>query len=89
MDSYRLNCAIVVPASCGLIGVAVATLLKLLGFAPVVTPTMISVFAWWPADTLYSGALVGGVCGVLCAALAITADMSHEATMRDFALRRI
>ncbi len=88
MDAYRINCAIFGPASCGFLGVVVGVGVKLFGVAPVLTPALIAIFAWWPTDVLFSGALIGSLCGAIGAVIAITADIWRETVMRDYALRR-
>lgn len=82
MDSYQINCAVVGPAACGLIGIAVCVVMKSLGIAPILTPVLMSAFSWWPTDLLYSGALIGAACGAFGAAAVISADMWRQAAQR-------
>ena len=89
MDDYRINCAISCPAACGFIGMVTGMFFKILGVSPVLTPAIISFFGWWPADLLFSGAMIGALCGVVGAAIAIAIDISHESTLRAIAPRRI
>lgn len=82
MSRYRIDCAVILPAACGLFGIAVGLLHQALGIRPHLTPLLSEAFSWWPRELAFSGCLIGFAAGVLIAIATILADIRQEAFVR-------